>query len=526
MGTKRKKKRKRHVRRYRQRNLRLLFLAIICAAFVLVVIQIFLGRYVKKYDDGTILSGVFIGDTDVSGMTKEEAMMAVNHTLSDSSEGKIRLELDSDRYAEVALKELGFSARELEKTVEKAVKYGKSGNAIRSYKIIRKAQKNELEYHFPLEYEVSEDVTSQFVEEQMTGLLHQPANAFVTQTENGVTVVKEVKGEILDTEKTVQNLNRYLNDTWDGKSGTVAVAVTEYDPELTENDLKDVTDLLGTYTTFYGSDGSGRSQNVETGAMHISGTLLQPGEEMSANAAMEPYTYENGYAEAASYESNTVVQTMGGGICQVSTTLYNALLYAELEIVERYPHSMLVGYVEPSMDAAIADDLLDLVFENNQKTPVYIEAVLSGGSLTFNVYGKETRDPGRTLAFVSETTESKEPDGKRFVATEDAIGHMETKSSAHSEMSARLWKVVYQNGEEVSRDIINYSQYVAAPETVGVGTKSENPEHTEKMNQAILSQDEAKIQAAIQEILHGASSDNASTEEEKAKKEEEKAETE
>ena len=69
---------------------------------------------------------------------------------------------------------------------------------------------------------------------------------------------------------------------------------------------------------------------------------------------MEPYTIENGYAEADSYESNTVVQTMGGGICQVSSTLYNALLFAELEIVERYPHSMLVSYVEASKDAAIA----------------------------------------------------------------------------------------------------------------------------------------------------------------------------
>ena len=223
-----------------------------------------------------------------------------------------------------------------------------------------------------------------------------------------------------------------------------------------------MTDLLGTYTTFYGSDGSGRAQNIETGASHIGGTLLAPGEELSANAAMEPYTYENGYAEAASYESNTVVQTMGGGICQVSTTLYNAILYAELEIVERYPHSMLVGYVEPSMDAAIADDVLDLVFKNNQKTPVYIESVLSGGNLTFNIYGKETRDPGRTLEFVSETTESKETEGKRFVATEDYIGYMGLQSAAHPEISAQLWKVVYENGVEVSRDVINYSTYVAA----------------------------------------------------------------
>ena len=514
MGTKGKRKRRRHRRRYYQRNLRLLLFAVVCVAVVMAAIQFLLGRYVKKYDDGTILSGVFIGDTDVSGMTKAEAIEAVGNTLSSCSGEKILLELDSNRNAEVTLEELGFLAPKLEATVDKAVKYGKTGNAFSAYRIIRKAQKNELEHHFALEYEVSKDKATRILEERITGMLHQPVNAAVTQTEAGVTIVKEIKGEILDAEKTIRNLNQYLNDTWDGKSGKVAVAVTEFDPELTEKDLKDVTDLLGTYTTFYGSDGSGRSQNVETGAMHINGTLLEPGEEMSANEAMEPYTYENGYAEAASYESNTVVQTMGGGICQVSTTLYNALLFAELEIVERYPHSMLVGYVEPSMDAAIADDILDLVFKNDQKTPIYIEAVLSNGALTFNIYGKETRDPGRTLKFISETTESKEPEGKRFVETEDPIGYMEHKSSAHSEISARLWKVVYVNGEEVSRDIINYSQYVAAPETIGIGTHSDNPEDTEKIKQALKSQDEGKIQAAIQEVLKAASPEAEKTESE------------
>ena len=82
---------------------------------------------------------------------------------------------------------------------------------------------------------------------------------------------------------------------------------------------------------------------------------------------------------------------MGGGICQVSTTLYQALLYAELEIVERHAHSMIVSYAEPSMDAAIADDVMDLVFKNNQEYPVYIESIVGGGCITFNIYGKETK---------------------------------------------------------------------------------------------------------------------------------------
>lgn len=509
MTTEKRHRKKRMTRRerYRQRNLRILIFAIVFAVLLIAGIQVTLGRYVKKHDDGTILPGVSIGNTDVSGMTKSEAVEAVGKVISDYSEKTFRFQFENGNQMEATLEELGFSAPELENTVENAVKYGKSGNAVSAYKIMKKAEKNKLEYDFPLSYAVSEKEAGKVLKERAGGQLNQPVNASVTQQDGSVVIVKEKNGEILDTEKTIQNLNQYLNDKWDGGAGTVQAAVKTSEPEMKAEDLEGITDLLGTYTTYYGNDGTGRAQNVESGAMHINGTLLQPGEELSANAAMEPYTYENGYAEAASYESNTVVQTMGGGICQVSTTLYNAVLFAELEIVERYPHSMLVTYVEPSMDAAIADDVLDLVFKNSWKTPIYIEAVLADGALTFNIYGKETRDPGRTLQFVSETTESKEPEGKRYVATEDAIGYMGLQSSAHPEISAQLWKVVYENGEEVSRDVINYSQYVAAPETYGVGTYSDDPAAVEKINHALLTQDEAKIQAAIQEIVYGSSSE-------------------
>ncbi|WP_394684038.1 VanW family protein [Schaedlerella sp.] len=311
------------------------------------------------------------------------------------------------------------------------------------------------------------------------------------------------EGEVLDTEQTIENLTRFLNDDWDGKPGNVQAVIEKKDAPVTEEDLAGLTDILGSYTTYYGESGEGRTKNVESGANHLNGILLRPGEEQSANEAMEPYTIENGYAEADSYESNTVVQTMGGGICQVSSTLYNALLFAELEIVERYPHSMLVSYVEASKDAAIADDLLDLVFKNNLDSPIYIQAVLAEGNLTFNIYGKETRSPDRTLTFISDSTESEDTDGTRFVATENYIGYYAIQSYAHPEITAQLWKVVTENGQEVSRDVINYSQYMAVPETYGVGVLSDDPADTDRMNSAIMTQNEETIMNTMNEILYG-----------------------
>ena len=116
---------------------------------------------------------------------------------------------------------------------------------------------------------------------------------------------------------------------------------------------------------------------------------------------MRPYTAENGYAEAGSYENGKVVQSMGGGICQVSSTLYNAVLLSELEVTQRQPHSMLVSYVEPSMDAAIAGDYKDLKFKNNLEDPIYIEGYVSGGNISFIIYGNDTRSENRTIKYKS-----------------------------------------------------------------------------------------------------------------------------
>ncbi len=503
---KKRKRGKSRRQRELQRNLRVLAFVMVCGLTVMGILQFGFHRYVRSHDDGRILSGVRVGGTDVSGMTQEEALAAVKQVIADKGAANIEFSLKNGNTFSASLGDLGLTASNLEKAVSQAAGYGKNGNAIAAYKIMKQAREGKLEQDFPLTCTVNSKTAADVLAGNAAAVLQQPVNAAVTQDASGaVQIVEEKQGETLNVKKTVENLNQFLADKWKGKGGTVQAVVDLKAPELTADKLVDVTDLLGSFTTYYGSDGSGRSQNVETGAAHINGTLLQPGDKMSADEAMRPYTAENGYAEAASFESDKVVQTMGGGICQVSTTLYDALLYAELEIVERYPHSMIVSYVEPSMDAAIADDLLDLVFKNNQKYPVYIEAVLSGGSLTFNIYGKETRDAARSLQFVSETTESKEPEGKRYVATEDYIGYIGLQSAAHSEISAQLWKVIYENGEEASREVVNYSQYAAAPETYGVGTRSDNPEDTKKMNEAITTQDETKINSVIQEILYGSS---------------------
>lgn len=221
-----------------------------------------------------------------------------------------------------------------------------------------------------------------------------------------------------------------------------------------------------------------------------------PGEEYSASEGMGESTPENGYVEAGSYLNGETVQTYGGGICQVSSTLYNAIILAELEVTERWPHSMTVSYVKESMDAAIAEGYKDLKFKNNTDTPIYIEGYTYGGRVTFTIYGKETRPEGRKVSYVNEII-SKTEAKKKFEATEDPVGTFEEKEAGHYAIKAKLWKIVTENGVEVSKKTMNTSSYQSSSAIWSVGIGTDHAQAKELLINAIKTQDEAKIQEAI-----------------------------
>lgn len=516
--SRRKKSRQSEQKRKAEQNKKAVLLIaglVLCSIAVITAINVMFQMTIRRYDPDIIISGVTVGGTDVSGMNSVQAEVAVRKAAEDyASASVITLELDGERRTEAALSELGMYAADLDSVIRKALDYGKKGNPLTCYKILKSAEKKENQKDFSIKYEVSEESAGSALEEKLAGLLRAPQDAKLTRNGAETVVTEDVPGEKADVKKTVDNINRLIAEERGQTGGegpgekmpggaSAVVETADAEADITSGELAGLTDVLGTFTTYYGESDGGRTLNVESGAAHIGGTLVQPGEEVSADGLMAPYTEENGYAMAASYENNEVVESMGGGICQVSTTLYNALLLAEIEITERYEHSMLVSYVEPSMDAAIADDVKDLKFRNNMDTPFYIEAALSGGNLTFNIYGREARPEERTVQYISETLETVESDETRYVATEDPVGTMYTRDNGHTGLKAQLWKVICEDGAEVSREAVNYSTYLASGKTVAVGTFSESEEISAKINAAVESQDEEQIRAVIAEAAGG-----------------------
>ncbi len=152
--------------------------------------------------------------------------------------------------------------------------------------------------------------------------------------------------------------------------------------------VKEQTVLLARFSTAYDASNGARSQNIALACSKIDGTILGSSGEFSFNAVVGKRTKERGFARAKVIQEGQFVDGVGGGVCQVSTTLYNAALLAGLTVTEQHPHSLAVGYVAPSRDAMVSGTFCDLKFINKGATPVYLRAHASGGKLTCSVYGK------------------------------------------------------------------------------------------------------------------------------------------
>lgn len=443
--------------------------------------------------ESTIAQGVHIGTVDVSGMTSEQAGNAVSDYINNLNNTTFTLIGADGDSIEANASDMGITA-DIDTAVEEAQAVAKSGNLIRRFK-----EKKELEQSnvvIDMAVEVDKQKTANLLYANADSLNIKAVNMGLKRENGSFTVIEGQDGKEVDYVQSVYTINDFLADEWDGTNNEIQLVVNEVQPEGSEEELAKVQDVLGTFTTRFALNSAGRTKNVTRGCESINGTVLYPGEEFSADAAMRPYTEDNGYALAASYANGTTVESFGGGICQVSTTLYNAVIRAELDVTARYNHSMTVGYVDLSADAAIAGDYKDLKFVNSSDAPVYIEGTCSGGVLTFTIYGQETRPANRSVTFESETLETIQPDVAYSVTGSQPVGYY-ASSSAHTGYKARLWKIVTVDGVEQSREVFNNSTYKATPRTITVGTGGASEEQAAAIAAAVGSGDEGQIQAAI-----------------------------
>ena len=413
----------------------------------------------------TIPEGIFVGDFSLGGMTEEEAGKEIQNYVNDMADRKVTLDIDGE-LAETTAKALGFAWSNLD-AVSEAAEHAVGGNLIQQYMGLKDLEKEPV--HIPLETSVDEAKVEAFISKKCEGLMAEPQNAAITRVDGAFQITPGVSGKVVDIAATGKAINEALEEP-DTDALTVKAVVAVKEPDITEEQLSTISDVLGTCSTDFSSSGASRSKNLANGAGKINGHVLMPGETLSGYECMHPFTTANGYYTAAAYENGQVVDSVGGGVCQIATTLYNAALRAEMEITQRQNHSMIVTYVKPSMDAAIAGTYKDIKITNNYSTPIYVEGYTEGRTLTFTIYGKETRPANRKVEYISETLSVYDPGApEQRVDNSLPPGASRRVQSAHRGMKSRLWKVVTVDGVETERTLLHTDTYNASKAIVLVG---------------------------------------------------------
>lgn len=257
------------------------------------------------------------------------------------------------------------------------------------------------------------------------------------------------------------------------EGGEVAIPVSEGTKEVPDKMLDQIVTVVSEYSTNFNGGQVARSSNIRLAAKTIDGLVLMPGEQFSFNGYLGRRTTQKGYKTAGVYVSGRHDFDVGGGICQVSTTLYNALLMGEIIADARSPHSLPVPYVPLGRDAAVSYPQPDFKFTNQMEVPIAISASTTKNSITFRILGPAKH--GREVKFESKMIKSWSNGEKIIDDPSLAPGKRKVVDKGGSGRQVRTWKVIYENGVEVKRVDLGVSTYRGGPTIVAVNKRAPKP---------------------------------------------------
>ena len=464
---------------------------------------------VERDLSGTIMNGIYFDDINMSGKTYDEAVKLIRDKVKSMSTANITLNSIGGNSVSATAQDLGLTWDDTN-LVADALYVGRSGNIVERYK-----ERKDLEHDkkvYPINVEFDRETVEAIVNEQGELYNVEATDATLSKADGDFVVTPGTKGEKIDANASVSRIMSAL-DNFTGSDLTIDMVVVEDIPKATAEDLEKIHDVIGRYKTSFKTSNADRSGNVRNGTRLVNGTVLLPGESFSMYQTVSPFTEENGYYLAGSYLNGMVVESLGGGICQVSSTLYNAVLRAELQIDERHNHSMIVSYVDLSSDAAISGTSKDFKFTNNTENPIYIEGITTEDKqVVFTIYGVETRPSNRVVSYESEKISETVPEGDKIIADPSLPLGSITTQSAHTGYVGKLWKVVTVDGKETERVEVNKSTYLPTPRTATVGTATDNPAALAMVQAAIASGSIDTVKATVGELNSAAQAAAAAAE--------------
>ena len=328
-----------------------------------------------------IYNDIKIADIDIGGKTKEEARSIIKSKYIDAViNKKLYVTVDDKIYSEYNSNLI--KGNDMDNVIDEAFNFGKDLNAFEKHRLIRMGSKKTFSLNFNCDYEIVNAFTKNIEKE----VNKEPVNASIAmKTEGAIKIDAEINGYKLEKEK----LDKYISDKINTSANMnihIDAPVQKIDASVTQTKLSLINSCIASFSTSFQSSSYMRSNNIDISVKAINGRLLFPGETFSFNDMLGERTKERGYMEAPVIINNKVESGIGGGICQVSSTLYNAILKSGIQDIRRTNHSLPSSYVELGLDATVDWQNIDFKFINTLDYPMYIEMYTKSKNLYINIY--------------------------------------------------------------------------------------------------------------------------------------------
>lgn len=473
----------------------------------------------KNRKSDKIVSGISIKGIDVSGLTKEEAINKINDLVNKKTVDNISL-IHGDYETSLIPEQIEVKFG-IEDAVDMAYGIGRSGKLLKdNYSIVNSyLSKIEITPSFTYNDEVLTKFVSEISEnlpdtvkqsdyyiennnliiyKGKTGVVVKEAElknlildniANLKSTEEIINIPTQIKEpDVIDIQKIYNEIHKEAQDAYytkepftvyphvdgvdfnismeeavellnsDAENITIPLKITK--PNVTTNQIgtEAFPNLLASYSTTFSTSNTNRTTNIRIASSKINGVVLMPGEQFSYNTVVGKRTASAGFKQAPAYSGGKVVQEYGGGICQVSSTLYNSVLRANLEIIKRSNHRFATGYVPLSTDATVSWGGPEFIFKNSRKYPIKIVSSVSGGRIKVDIYGCK-EEVEYEVQITSETLQTIPM--KTVYRTNTALpaGTQKTVQKGHNGYKSRAYRILKLDGKVVSKQLLSTDTY-------------------------------------------------------------------
>lgn len=297
-----------------------------------------------------------------------------------------------------------------------------------------------------------------------------PVNAQYTVENGEISIIPDQDGVSFDKSAAEQLLKEHQSIY------EIPLIYTKAGVTYADLDTNILKDTVATYTTSYGSGDSGRNYNVELAAERLNGVILQAGETFSFIEQVGDGSEAQGFRNANVYSRGEIVREPGGGLCQAASTLYSAVLYANLEIVTRTAHTLPVSYIAAGQDVTISSEI-DFQFKNNQLFPIRILATTDGSTLTITLQGTVT-NPNQTVTISNSLTETIPYSGKTVLTDELSPGEQEVIQNGTDGSVVTTYRIITENGKTLQSETVSVSRYEPIPKVIREGVAGSDERQT------------------------------------------------